>query len=115
MDTELFKGTLSLLILAMLSRQPRYGYELAATVHQHTHGAFTFREGSLYPCLHKLQAEGLLKGQWEEGPSTEGPGRKRRYYHITAKGRAALEEKRRSWDELCLAVNHVLEASHEQA
>ena len=74
MDTELFKGTLSLLILAMLSRKAMYGYELAATVHQHTRGAFTFREGSLYPSLHKLQAEGLLRGEWEDGPSTEGPG-----------------------------------------
>ncbi len=115
MDTELFKGTLSLLILAMLSRKAMYGYELAATVHQHTQGAFTFREGSLYPSLHKLQAEGLLKGEWEEGPSTEGPGRKRRYYHITAKGRAALAEKMASWRELCGAVNCVLENRDGQA
>jgi DNA-binding PadR family transcriptional regulator len=114
MDTELFKGTLSLLILSMLSRNPMYGYELASTVHQHTQGAFVFREGSLYPSLHKLQAEGLLSGQWEEGPSSDGPGRKRRYYHITDKGRAALEEKRHSWNELCVAVNRVLENAHEQ-
>jgi len=115
MDTELFKGTLSLLILAMLSRKPMYGYELALTVHQCTQGAFTFKEGSLYPSLHKLQAEGLLTGKWEDGPSAEGPGRKRRYYHITAKGRAALAEKQKSWNELCLAVNRVLEDSDGQA
>jgi DNA-binding PadR family transcriptional regulator len=114
MDTELFKGTLSLLILSMLSRRPMYGYELAATVHQFTNGTFTFREGSLYPSLHKLQAEGLLTGKWEDGPSNDGPGRKRRYYHITSKGRAALADKRRSWDELCHAVNSVLETPHGQ-
>ena len=114
MDTELFKGTLSLLILSMLNRKPMYGYELASTVHEFTQGAFTFREGSLYPSLHKLQAEGLLTGQWEDGPSSEGPGRKRRYYHITEKGRAALKEKRRSWHDLCQAVNDVLENSHGQ-
>jgi PadR family transcriptional regulator, regulatory protein PadR len=115
MDTELFKGTLSLLILSMLDRKPMYGYEIAATVHQSTQGAFTFREGSLYPSLHKLQAEGLLTGQWEDGPSSDGPGRKRRYYHITEKGLAALEEKRRSWNELCQAVNRVLENPHGQS
>jgi PadR family transcriptional regulator, regulatory protein PadR len=114
MDTELLKGTLTLLILSMLNRKPMYGYELAATVHEFTQGSFVFKEGSLYPSLHKLQADGLLTGQWEDGPSAEGPGRKRRYYHITDKGRAVLEEKRRSWNELCQAVNRVLEEPHGQ-
>ena len=128
MDTELFKGTLALLILSMLSRKPMYGYELASTVHKCTEGTFTFKEGSLYPSLHKMQAEGLVAGQWEEGVSGEGAGgaregneggtgggRKRRYYHITDKGRAVLAEKRQSWSELCLAVNRVLEEPHGQA
>ena len=111
MDTELLKGTLTLLILALLSRKPMYGYEIAATVHQDTDGAFTWREGSLYPSLHKLEANDLITGEWEE---TDG-GRKRKVYHITARGRAALQEKRRSWTELQAAVNCVLEKSHGQA
>ena len=111
MDTELLKGTLSLLILSLLSRKPMYGYEIAATVHRDTDGAFTWREGSLYPNLHKLQADGLIVGAWEEKET----GRKRRYYHLTAKGRAALKEKVQSWAELCRAVNRVLEKSHGQA
>src|SRR5947209_20135198 len=92
MDTELLKGTLSLLILSLLTRASMYGYEIAATVHRDTDGAFTWREGSLYPNLHKLQADGLIAGEWEEKET----GRKRRYYHITAKGRAALKEKRQA-------------------
>jgi len=67
--------------------------------------------GSLYPNLHKLQADGLIVGQWEEKET----GRKRRYYHITAAGRAALAEKMQSWEELCRAVNRILEKSHGQA
>src|SRR5438093_2217368 len=105
MDTELLKGTLALLILSLLSRKPMYGYEIAATVHRDTDGAFTWREGSLYPNLHKLQAGGLIVGKWEEKQT----GRKRRYYHITAKGKAALAEKVQSWTELCQAVNRILE------
>src|SRR5437867_2407135 len=93
MDTELLKGTLSLLILSLLSRKPMYGYEIAATVHRDTDGTFTWREGSLYPNLHKLQADGLIVGEWEEKET----GRKRRYYHLTKKGRAALKEKVQSW------------------
>src|SRR6201984_1733576 len=107
MDTELLKGTLSLLILSLLSRKPMYGYELAATVHRDTDGTFTWREGSLYPSLHKLEAGGLIAGEWEEKET----GRKRRYYRITKTGRAALKEKLQSWDELCRAVNRILEKS----
>ena len=111
MDTELLKGTLSLLILSLLSRKAMYGYEIAATVHRDTDGAFTWREGSLYPNLHKMEADGLIVGEWEEKES----GRKRRYYHITKKGRAALEEKVQSWTALCHAVNCILEKSDGQA
>src|SRR5690349_24815493 len=105
MDTELLKGTLSLLILSLLSRKAVYGYEIAATVHRDTDGAFTWREGSLYPSLHKLEADGLIAGAWEEKET----GRKRRYYHITKAGRAALKAKRESWAELCRGVDRILE------
>src|SRR5207237_10826954 len=111
MDTELVKGTLSLLILSLLTRSSMYGYEIAATVHKDTEGAFTWREGSLYPSLHKLEADGLIVGEWEE----KGTGRKRRYYRITRKGRAALKDKQQSWAELCAAVNRILEKSDGQA
>jgi transcriptional regulator len=111
MDPELLKGTLALLILSLLGRKPMYGYELAATVHADTGGAFTWREGSLYPNLHKLQADGLIAGEWEEKET----GRKRRYYHLTAKGRAALKEKVKAWEALCGGVNRVLEVSRGQA
>lgn len=111
MDTELLKGTLALLILSLLSRKAMYGYEIATTVHQDTDGTFQWREGSLYPSLHKLEQGGLIRGQWEEKES----GRKRRYYHITSKGRAALAEKVQSWNELCRAVNQILEKSNGQA
>src|SRR6059058_3543712 len=100
MDTELLKGTLSLLILSLLSRKVMYGYEIAATVHQDTNGAFTWREGSLYPSLHKLEQGGLIVGKWEEKET----GRKRRYYHITKQGRIVLKEKEASWKALCQAV-----------
>ncbi len=111
MDTELLKGTLSLLILSLLSRKPMYGYEIAATVHRDTDGTFTWREGSLYPNLHKMQADGLIEGEWEERET----GRKRRYYHITKKGRTSLKEKLVSWADLSRAVNRILEATDGRA
>src|SRR2546423_831938 len=107
MDSELVKGTLALLILSLLGRKRMYGYELASTVHRETDGAFTWKEGSLYPSLHKLQADGLIEGQWEDNQTA----RRRRYYRITKKGRALLAEKIRDWDQLQRAVNRVLENS----
>jgi transcriptional regulator len=111
MDSELLKGTLSLLILSLLSRKSMYGYELAATVHRNTDGAFTWREGSLYPNLHKMEQGGLIVGAWEEKET----GRRRRYYKITRKGRTALEDKVQSWRELSTAVNRILEQGNGQA
>ena len=111
MDSELLKGTLSLLILSLLSRKSMYGYEIAATVHRDTDGTFAWREGSLYPNLHKLEADGLIRSVWEEKQT----GRRRRYYHLTEKGNAALAEKLHSWSELSRAVNCVLEKSNERA
>jgi transcriptional regulator len=110
MDTELLKGTLSLLILSLLSRKSMYGYEIAATVHRDTDGAFTWREGSLYPSLHKLETDGQITGQWEEKET----GRRRRYYRLTTKGKAALREKLKSWTELRDAVSCILEKSDGQ-
>jgi transcriptional regulator len=111
MDTELLKGTLSLLILSLLSRKSMYGYEIAATVHTDTDGAFTWREGSLYPSLHKLEQGGLVTAAWEEKET----GRRRRYYRISKKGRDVLREKRESWDELRRAVDRILEKSDGKA
>ena len=110
MDTELLKGTLSLLILSLLSRKAMYGYELAATVHKETDGTFIWREGSLYPNLHKLQTDQLITGSWEEAAT----GRKRRYYHITEKGREALRLKEQAWADLSGAVNRILENTRGQ-
>lgn len=109
MDIELIKGTLSLLILSLLSRKAMYGYEIASTVKAETNGAFEWRAGSLYPSLHKLEKEGLVQAEWEG----ELGSRRRKYYHITDRGRDALAEKSNAWVMVCQAVNQVLENSDE--
>lgn len=109
-DIELIKGTLSLLILSLLSREPMYGYQIAATVRQKSNGAFDWKEGSLYPGLHKLERDGLIRGNWQG----KAGSRRRKYYHLTEAGRAALAEKIESWKRLCQNINEVLEKSHER-
>ena len=109
MDTELIKGTLSLLILSLLKRRPMYGYELATTVKQETNGAFEWKAGSLYPSLHKLEKDGLVRADWQGKPE----GRQRKYYHLTEAGQVALAEKVKAWACISQAVSQVLENPHE--
>jgi transcriptional regulator len=109
MDSELIKGTLSLLILSLLERRAMYGYELAATVKEETQGAFEWKAGSLYPSLHKLEEDGLVRAEWQGKPE----GRQRKYYHLTESGKAALAQKIAAWSSISQAVNRVLEKSHE--
>ncbi len=107
-DTELVKGTLSLLILSLLSRKAMYGYQIVTTVRQDTDGVFEWKEGSLYPSLHKLEREGLVRSRWEG----KSGSRRRKYYHLTKAGRTVLAEKTESWKRLCRNINQVLERSH---
>lgn len=104
MDRELTKGTLSLLVLFLLRRKRMYGYELAATVREETDGAFQWKEGSLYPSLHKLEQQGLIRSEWEGPPG----GRQRKYYDLTDAGRAALAEKVAAWRQLVRAMGKLL-------
>ena len=110
MDPELLKGTLTLLVLSLLSRKPMYGYQIVRAVREDTDGALRWKEGSLYPCLHKLAKDGLVVGEWDG----EAGRRRRRYYHISEAGRTALAEKTASWVALARAVDRVLrkEATH---
>ena len=107
MDTELIKGTLSLLILSLLNRKAMYGYEIVTTVREDTNGTLEWKEGSLYPALHKLESSGLIRSRWQGKPGS----RRRKYYQLTPAGRVVLDEKTRSWLQLCQTINQVLEKS----
>jgi len=107
MDSELIKGTLALVILSLLSREPKYGYQIASTVARETDGDFDWKAGSLYPSLHKLEKTGLIRGEWHGEPE----GRRRKYYYLTEAGKKTLEEKTAAWNSITRAVNRILEKS----
>ena len=104
---ELLKGNTDTLLLLILSKEPMYGYQIAKELSRRSRGYFRFKEGTLYPALHRLEKAGYLKAQWMEGES----GLPRRYYSITEKGRRVLEERLREWTRFSTAVNAVLLAS----
>jgi PadR family transcriptional regulator PadR len=98
------KGSTGLLLLHLLADGPMYGFELAERLRSGTSGILDVKEGTLYPALHRLEAEGLVDSFWQ--PSPAGP--RRRYYRQTPAGRAALLERRRAWIKLMEAVNGAL-------
>lgn len=75
-----------LLVLSTLQTDAKHGYQIALDVETQSNGLFRFRHGTLYPILHRLEEDGLVRGNW----SREGGGRKRKEYVLTAKGRRHL-------------------------
>jgi transcriptional regulator len=98
-----FKGTLPTLILEALEQEPSHGYRIAQRIKQRSEGVLDFKEGTLYPALHKLENEGCIES-YEE---TEN-GRARRYYRITKSGHATLAKDRAEWGQLSRAVTAIL-------
>ena len=99
-----FRGALPTLILEALANEPSHGYRIAQTIKERSQGVLDFKEGTLYPALHKLESEGLV-----ESAETLENGRPRRNYRITRHGRTALARDRAEWRELSKAVNMILE------
>jgi len=100
---ELLKGNTETLLLSLLKNQSMYGYQIIKEIEKRSQGYFRFKEGTLYPALHRLEAARLVRGRWERLPS----GKERRYYHLTEKGLKLLEEKVAEWQGFSLAVNLV--------
>jgi len=98
-----FKGTLPTLILEALQQQPSHGYRIAQRIKERSRGILDFKEGSLYPALHKLENDGLVESY--EGIEN---GRPRRYYRITHSGRAVLAKDRAEWRQISQAVTTIL-------
>ena len=99
-QVQLKKGVLELCVLALLSRQDSYAYEIAARLAE----GIDMGEGTIYPLMRRMQAEGLVKTYLEE--SSSGPPRK--YYQLTKAGHAALAAQKAEWNSFTTSVARVL-------
>ncbi|MFC1930999.1 PadR family transcriptional regulator [Chloroflexota bacterium] len=102
---ELIKGSSDSLLLYLIGQQPMYGYQIIKELESRSQGYFKFKEGTLYPALHRLERSGLVVGEWQLLLN----GRPRRYYHITAKGRAKLAMERTQWQDFLNAINLIIQ------
>ena len=102
--TDLVQGTLDLLILTTLSLEPKHGWAIAKRIRQVSNDALQVQQGSLYPALYRLEAQGWIKADWR---ATE-TGRQAKFYTLTRAGRKRLETERANWDRLSSAINLVV-------
>jgi transcriptional regulator len=100
-------GTLILLILRVLARQPLHGYAIAQRIAQLSHDELSVEEGSLYPALQKL----LLKGWVKATPTVSSTGRQVREYRITPRGRKQLDVERSTYRRRSHAISTVLDTA----
>ena len=101
------QGTLDLMILTILVREPMHGYGISQRLAALSHDEFQVNPGSLFPSLYRLEGDGKLKAEWS---ATEN-NRRAKYYRLTASGRLQLERHRERWNRVSVAVTSVLEGA----
>ncbi|WP_251424482.1 PadR family transcriptional regulator [Veillonella agrestimuris] len=100
MQVQLKKGVMDMLVLALLTQEDRYGYDIVSRISEY----IEISEGTIYPLFNRLKKEGYVETYLKE--SSSGPSRK--YYHITEGGIEAYNNMRREWNEFSSIVNLLL-------
>jgi transcriptional regulator len=101
---DLLQGTLDLLILRTLQDDAKHGWDIAERIEQMSEHVLEVNQGSLYPALHRLEHQGLIKAEW----GVSELGRRARFYHLTASGRKQLNAEFEDWQRVSEAINRVL-------
>ena len=101
------QGTLDLMILTILAREPQHGYGISQRLAALSHDNFQVNPGSLFPSLYRLEQDGKLSAEWRASDNN----RKAKYYKLTASGRRQLEQHRKRWDRVAFAITSVLEGA----
>jgi PadR family transcriptional regulator PadR len=102
--SDLLQGTLDLLILKTLTREPLHGWGIAKRILELSDEVLSVQQGSLYPALHRLEQQGWVDAKWKD---TE-LGRSAKFYGLTAEGKRQLERELKSWERLSSAVGLLL-------
>jgi PadR family transcriptional regulator PadR len=101
---DLLQGTLDMLVMRAVADEPLHGYALVHRLRLISGGRLTVPQGSLYPALHRLENQGMLKAEWRDTAS----GREAKFYRLTAKGKKRLDAEVAEWKELSKAIALVL-------
>ena len=104
---ELLQGTLDLLILRTLTAGPMHGYSIAQRIQERSREVLVVEEGSLYPCLYRMEEKGWITAQWGKSDNN----RRAKFYSLTRAGRKQLEEETALWERLHRAITLVLQTT----
>lgn len=102
--SDLFTGTLDLLILRVLRERPLHGYAVGKQLRETSDGVLDVEEGALYPALHRLERKGWLCSEWGRTETN----RRAKFYRLTPEGRQQLEAETERWSDFSQAVQAVL-------
>ena len=104
---ELLQGTLDLLILKTLNPGPLHGYAIVQSIQQRSEQVLIVEEGSLYPCLYRMEEKGWLESHWGKSENN----RRAKFYSLTRAGRRQLEEETAIWERVLRAITLVLQTA----
>ena len=102
--SDLLQGTLDLLILKAINREPAHGWGIAKRIQLLSDEVLAVQQGSLYPALHRLEQQGWITAEWKESDQ----GRQAKFYTLTPEGRSQLDRELAAWSRLSSAVELVL-------
>jgi PadR family transcriptional regulator PadR len=104
---DMLQGTLDLLVLKILALGPTHGWDITQRIQQISENVLRVNQGSLYPALHRLEAQGWITAEWGESEN----GRRAKYYRLTAAGRRQLADQRETWARFSGAVERILQTT----
>ena len=105
--TDLMQGTLELLVLKTLSREPMHGYGIAQRIHEAVEDLLRVEDGSLYPALYRMEERGWISSEWGSSENN----RRAKFYKLTRAGRQQLAAQSVNWERVSKAVTKVLQAT----
>lgn len=107
---ELVAASSKPLVLSILARGESYGYDILRQVKELSGGDLEWTDGMLYPVLHRLERDGLIKAVWKKSET----GRDRKYYRIVASGKKEIKKQKAQWESVTGALRQVwgMEAGH---
>ncbi|HZK33480.1 MAG TPA: helix-turn-helix transcriptional regulator [Tissierellaceae bacterium] len=103
-DKGFIGGGTDLLLLSLINERDMYGYEIIRELEIRSDDIFRFKEGTLYPILHKLENHGYLKSYKAKGDA----GRQRKYYKITSRGKGQLVKEKQQWEVFSKSMNKIV-------
>jgi len=102
--SDLIQGRLDVLILKSLATESRHGWAIAKRIQAASGDVLQIKQGSLYPALHRLEHQGLVRGEWRVNET----GREAKFYTLTRAGRAQLQTELSQWERLSAAIRLTL-------